>query len=83
MRSRRVFLLMRKLPRRDLPAMKVNPKNWNVSGLPSPFALLPLHGTGVRPQLDVVDVAEAIDPLHWPHRRDRPIGDISAYLLSV
>jgi len=39
MRSRRVFRLSRKLPRRDLPQMKVKPKKLKVSGLPSPRCL--------------------------------------------
>ena len=36
MRSRRVFRLMRNLPARDLPQMKVKPRKLKVSGLPSP-----------------------------------------------
>ena len=39
MRSRRVFRLIRKLPRRDLPQMKVKPRKLKVSGLPSPRRL--------------------------------------------
>src|ERR1700730_17583299 len=36
MRSRRVFLLRRNLPRRDVPQMSVKPRKLKVSGLPSP-----------------------------------------------
>ena len=39
MRSRRVFRLSWKSPRRDVPQMNVNPKNVNVSGLPRPRSL--------------------------------------------
>ena len=39
MRSRRVFRLIRNLPRRDLPQMKVKPRKLKVSGLPSPRRL--------------------------------------------
>ena len=38
-RSRRVFRLIRNLPRRDLPQMKVKPRKLKVSGLPSPRRL--------------------------------------------
>jgi len=36
MRSRRVFLLTRVPPRRDLPQIGTNPRNVKVSGLPRP-----------------------------------------------
>src|SRR6266567_3945641 len=42
MRSRRVFRLIRNLPLRDLPQMKVKPRKSKVLGLPSPRALV-LH----------------------------------------
>src|SRR3979490_2336875 len=38
-RSRRVLRLIRNLPRRDLPQMKVKPRKLKVSGLPSPGRL--------------------------------------------
>src|SRR5437868_15386529 len=36
-RSRRVFRLSRKFPRRDLPHRNVKPRKLKVSGFPSPF----------------------------------------------
>ena len=36
MRSRRLFRLTRNFPARDLPQMKVKPRNLKVSGLPCP-----------------------------------------------
>ena len=39
MRSRRVFRLSWKAPRRDFPQMNVNPKNIKVSGLSRPCLL--------------------------------------------
>jgi hypothetical protein len=36
MRSRRVFLLRRNLPRRDFPQISVKPRKVKVSGLPGP-----------------------------------------------
>ena len=55
MRSRRVFLLRRNLPRRDFPQISVKPRKSNVSGFPRPR--LARLVAAWRPRLDETRVA--------------------------